>query len=53
MCTFGGPGLDTLYVTSLSFEIEPGDNETSPLAGGLFKIRGTGATGIREEFFAG
>ena len=53
MCTFGGTDLDILYVTSLSFEIEPGDNEASPLAGGLFTIQGAGVTGIREEFFAG
>ena len=53
MCTFGGIDLDVIYVTSLSWEIEPGDNEASPLAGGLFTIRGTGATGIQEAFFAG
>jgi L-arabinonolactonase len=53
MCTFGGPDLDVLYVTSLSWEIEPGDRERSPLSGALFAIHGTGATGLPEPFFAG
>ena len=33
-CTFGGPGLKTLYVTTARIEAPPGDR----LAGGLFAI---------------
>jgi sugar lactone lactonase YvrE len=45
MCAFGGPGLDTLYVTS----IRPSDAEASgqPLAGGLFALR-PGVRGLPE-----
>ncbi len=43
---FGGPAMDELFVTSISNS----GNRTSdePAAGGLFKITGTGATGIAE-----
>jgi sugar lactone lactonase YvrE len=45
MCAFGGPQLDTLYVTS----IRPGEVDLSdqPLAGGLFALR-PGARGLPE-----
>jgi len=45
MCAFGGPGLDTLYVTS----IRPGNIDLSdqPLAGGLFALR-PGVRGLAE-----
>jgi sugar lactone lactonase YvrE len=45
MCAFGGPGLDTLYVTS----IRPDNIDLSdqPLAGGLFALR-PGVRGLAE-----
>lgn len=44
MCAFGGPGMDTLFVTS----IRPGgDLADQPLAGGLFALR-PGTRGIAE-----
>ncbi len=47
MCAFGGPALDTLYVTS----IRPGgDLSAQPLAGGVFALR-PGVTGLPEPAF--
>jgi sugar lactone lactonase YvrE len=47
MCTFGGPKLDTLFVTS----IRPGgDLSDQPLAGGVFALR-PGTQGIAEPAF--
>ena len=47
MCAFGGPRLDTLYVTS----IRPGgDLADQPLAGGLFALN-PGVTGLEEPAF--
>jgi sugar lactone lactonase YvrE len=49
MCAFGGPKLDTLFVTS----IRPGgDLSDQPLAGGLFALR-PGTQGIAEPAFGG
>ena len=53
MCTFGGADLDVLYVVSATRFLEPGEAEKQPLAGALFAIMGTGATGILEPYFAG
>ena len=46
-CTFGGPNLRTLYVTTASNEAAPGDR----LAGGLFAIE-TEVTGQPENRFS-
>jgi sugar lactone lactonase YvrE len=47
MCAFGGPRLDTLYVTS----IRPGgDLSDQPLAGGVFALR-PGTQGLAEPAF--
>lgn len=49
MCAFGGPGLDTLFVTS----IRPGgDLSDQPLAGGVFALR-PGVKGLEEPTFRG
>ncbi|BAN46360.1 SMP-30/gluconolactonase/LRE family protein [Metapseudomonas resinovorans] len=49
MCAFGGPGLDTLFVTS----IRPGgDLSDQPLAGGVFALR-PGVKGLEEPLFRG
>ncbi|MBC3956896.1 glucurono-1,5-lactonase [Pseudomonas triticifolii] len=47
MCAFGGPNLDTLFVTS----IRPGgDLSDQPLAGGVFALR-PGVKGLEEPVF--
>lgn len=49
MCAFGGPNMDTLYVTS----IRPGgDISDQPLAGGVFALR-PGVKGLEEPAFKG
>lgn len=49
MCAFGGPHLDTLFVTS----IRPGgDLEDQPLAGGVFALN-PGVKGLEEPRFKG
>jgi sugar lactone lactonase YvrE len=49
MCAFGGPQLDTLFVTS----IRPGgDISDQPLAGGVFALR-PGVKGLEEPSFQG
>jgi len=49
MCAFGGPQLDTLFVTS----IRPGgDLSDQPLAGGVFALR-PGVQGLPEPSFGG
>lgn len=53
MCSFGGPDLDVLYVTSATFSMRARDRGQEPLAGGLFAIHGLGARGIAETPFAG
>lgn len=44
MCAFGGPGLDTLFVTSIR---PTGDVSDQPLAGGVFAFR-PGVKGLEE-----
>ncbi|MCF5706858.1 SMP-30/gluconolactonase/LRE family protein [Pseudomonas syringae] len=47
MCAFGGPNMDTLFVTS----IRPGgDLSDQPLAGGVFALR-PGVKGLEEPVF--
>lgn len=53
MCTFGGPNLDVLYVTTTRKFLEPGEAESQPLAGALFELTGTGAKGLPEPRFSG
>jgi sugar lactone lactonase YvrE len=45
MCAFGGPGLDTLFVTSI--RPDGADLSDQPLAGGLFALR-PGVRGLPE-----
>jgi sugar lactone lactonase YvrE len=49
MCAFGGPDLDTLFVTSIR---PAGDLSDQPLAGGVFAIQ-VGVEGMAEGLFAG
>jgi len=47
MCAFGGPKLDTLFVTSIR---PAGDLTDQPLAGGVFALR-PGVCGLPEPLF--
>lgn len=49
MCAFGGPALDTLFVTSI--RPEGVDLAGQPLAGGVFALR-PGVSGLPEPAFA-
>jgi sugar lactone lactonase YvrE len=48
-CTFGGPGLDELFITTSREGLEPGDD---PLAGSLFRAS-PGVRGMPVREFAG
>lgn len=48
---FGGPGLDTLFVTSLSLGLDP--DHPQPEAGSLFAVTRLGVTGVPQARFAG
>lgn len=48
---FGGPGLETLYVTSIGVGLA--DDPAQPLAGNLFAVSGLGVTGLPQWRFAG
>ena len=49
--TFGGPDMDTLFVTSLSLGLSEGSHQ--PEAGSLFAVRGLGVRGVPQARFAG
>jgi L-arabinonolactonase len=53
MCTFGGPDLTTLYVTTCLALVTPDEAADQPLAGALLAIHGTGCTGLAEPSYAG
>ena len=53
MCTFGGPAMDVLFVTTSAAMVTPDESRDQPLAGSLFAVHGTGSTGIPEPFYAG
>lgn len=48
-CTFGGPGLGVLYITTARLK----DQDLSDNSGGLFACSSTGYTGIPENYFDG
>ncbi len=50
---FGGPALDTLYVTSMARQPLPRFPDDPVAAGSLFAITGLGVTGIPEPRFGG
>jgi len=51
-CTFGGPSLDTLYITTASQKLTPEQLALQPLAGGLFSV-GTDTRGLPVPYFGG
>ncbi|MEM7444843.1 MAG: SMP-30/gluconolactonase/LRE family protein [Pseudomonadota bacterium] len=51
--TFGGPDLDTLFVTSLGVGLTPGTEHDQPEAGSLFAITGLGLQGVPQTRFIG
>ena len=52
-CCFGGPSLDTLYVTSAAVRLNEQALAAAPLSGALFAIRVPGVRGLPETSFAG
>jgi L-arabinonolactonase len=51
-CCFGGPNMDTLYVTSARYGLNPAQLAAEPYAGGVFAIR-TGVRGNEKSAFGG
>lgn len=51
-CTFGGPDLDTLYITTARAGLSPAEREQYPLAGSLFAYQ-PGVAGLPTPLFAG
>ncbi len=51
-CAFGGPDLDTLYLTSARNGLFDAQLALQPLAGGLFKVK-PGVGGVRAPAFQG
>jgi sugar lactone lactonase YvrE len=49
-CAFGGPNLDTLYITSARETMTPAELELYPLSGSLFAYSG-GIRGIQPDFY--
>ena len=51
MCAFGGPALDTLFVSSASDELSAEQRAREPYAGGLFRLD-PGVRGLAKPAFA-
>jgi sugar lactone lactonase YvrE len=51
-CTFGGPNLDTLYITTAGCDLTPEQKESEPAAGFVFAAK-VGAFGVPASAFAG
>jgi sugar lactone lactonase YvrE len=52
-CTFGGPLLTDLYVTTARKQLSIYQLSTQPLAGSVFVIKNVGSTGLAPNAFAG
>lgn len=50
-CTFGGPEMEDLFITSAKTGLSPGQLNNQPLAGSLFVIRKSGFTGYPSNRF--
>lgn len=53
MCTFGGDGLQTLYVTTARRFLDDAGRAAQPLAGTLLAVHGLGVQGLAETRYAG
>ena len=51
-CTFGGPELDTLFITTARWDMSEAELNENPQAGGLFKVK-PGFKGLPDARFAG
>lgn len=51
-CTFGGPGLETMYITTARKGLRDKELQQQPLAGGLFRCR-PGVSGVEAYYFEG
>jgi sugar lactone lactonase YvrE len=51
-CAFGGPALDTLYITSANVDLSDAELARQPLAGALFEVK-PGVVGLPANEFAG
>ena len=51
-CIFGGPDLNTLYITTVRYGLSAGDLAEQPLRGGIFALD-AGVKGIPDGQFAG
>jgi L-arabinonolactonase len=51
-CTFGGPDLDELYITSAWIALSAAERKDQPLAGDLFRLK-TNVRGLEEPRFLG
>ncbi len=52
-CCFGGPQLETLYVTTASINLDEAARRAAPLSGGLFAVSGLGVRGRPSSRFRG
>jgi hypothetical protein len=52
-CCFGGPSLETLFVTSASVRLSTQELASAPLSGALFALEVPGVRGLPEGTFAG
>jgi sugar lactone lactonase YvrE len=52
-CCFGGPDLDTLFVTSASIGLDADARRRAPLSGGVFALTGLGVRGRPAGLFGG
>jgi len=49
-CAFGGPNLDTLYITTARIDMSPAELDSLPLSGSLFKCL-PGVKGVEASFY--
>lgn len=51
-CTFGGPRLDELFITTAHYQLTPAERAEYPLSGSVFRCR-PGPTGVPVRRYAG
>jgi sugar lactone lactonase YvrE len=52
-CTFGGPAMNDLYITTANKEMSPEEHAAQPLAGSLFVVKNMAYKGFAPFEFAG